>query len=267
MINKPTKKLGIVLGGGGVRGFAHFGFLQVLEEAGINPHCISGISIGAFAGACFCMGIPMRECKKEIIKLSSSREVDFTTAPISTNALIKCRKFRRTMSSMLGDTKFNQLKVPFTCSAVDIMSGDLVNFRSGRVADAVLASSNFPVILKPYQLGNSFYVDGTARMRLPIKQCRQMGCDVILCVDVVGKQLEPYKFENNVYDIVFRLLNIADMNAHKMNVHIYDKYVDMMLVPDMNDVFQYKFKDLEVPYDEGYAMGINVLDRISDMIL
>ena len=123
-----SKKLGLVLGAGGSRGVAHIGFLRALDEAGIKPYLVTGSSMGSVVGSCYCAGLSTTFMQEEILKLKMSDLFDLSLNPIGNAALLRSKKVYKKLEEYLGDTTFNQLKIPFNCVSVDILTGQTVTF-------------------------------------------------------------------------------------------------------------------------------------------
>ena len=115
------KQLGLALGAGGSRGIAHIGFLQALEEADIRPAYVTGSSMGAIVGACYCAGIAPAAMKEAVIGLKLGDIATFNLAPLQQNGLMKTVKARKRIVGLMGEKNFEELKIPFACVATDLM--------------------------------------------------------------------------------------------------------------------------------------------------
>ena len=192
-----SKKLGLALGGGGARGVVHIGFLKALEEEGIKPYCISGTSMGAVVGACYACGMQVDFIRDTMLKLKSSDIIDISV-PFSRLSILRSNKLQKLLIKHIGDKKFEELEMPFSCTAVDLYSEKLYVFDKGSVALGVQASSCIPAVFKPVEHDGMLLVDGGVLCRVPVKQAKALGADVAVkmadcikrdAVDPAGKIL------------------------------------------------------------------------------
>ena len=185
-----AKKLGFALGAGGSRGVAHIGFLIAMEEAGIRPDYIAGTSMGSVVGACYAKGYTPHQMEDIVKKIKFTDILDISLNPFGSSALMRSEKMRNKLRQYLGTIRFEDLKLPFRCVATDIVNGTSKVFGDDghdKVYTAVAASSTIPSIFRPVQIHGVPYVDGGVLCRVPIKTVRDMGADVVVAVDVLGK--------------------------------------------------------------------------------
>ncbi len=204
------KKLGLVLSGGGAKGFAHIGAIKVLEENGIKPCCISGASMGAIIGAVYASDASISDMedfvknfvfsdvldkKYPLYKMSKLERMNikfmkYLSAGISINGLIRKktldsgRKVQYMLKQLIGDVCFDKLKIPFACTATDILSGKSVVLNKGKVYMAVRASMSIPLVFNPVEYNGMLLVDGGVASNVPSSIVRSMGADVAVAVDV-----------------------------------------------------------------------------------
>lgn len=260
------KKLGLALGSGGARGVAHIGFLQALEEVGVKADYVTGCSMGAIVGACYCAGVPMEDMKKAALSLKLSRIAALNIAPLKNNGLFRITKARNLMEGLIGDKTFDELQIPFSCVATDLVAGSTVELNEGNVIDAALASSTLPGVFTPADGGNGrMLVDGGLLERVPTKELKKMGAEVIVAVDVLG-DLMVKKVAGNLVDTLLRCIDIMDTRATQKKRRSRAKYIDLWLEPDLGGMDQYKVKNLQFAYDKGYELGIANRDEIKRLI-
>lgn len=259
-----SKKLGFALGAGGSRGVAHIGFLKAMEEEGIVPDYISGCSMGSVVGSCYALGMKPDDMMKEINSLKFSDIFDLSIAPLSNGAILRAKKMYKKLQTYLKDLTFNQLEKPFCCVATDLNSGNVVTLSGEtKVADAVAASSSIPAIFKPVSIGDMTLVDGGVKCRVPIEQVKEMGADVVVAVDVLGK-IRPSERKFNMFSVIFRVYDIMDceVSCKRANEHKPDLYIE----PDLGEMIQFKFKDMDKAFNVGYLTGKEYADRIKDLV-
>jgi len=179
-------KVGVALGGGGARGYAHFGVLFALEKCGIQVDCVAGASIGAAVGALWATHQHL-DCYRELRKLSKSgvREYLDPEIPILTG-ILKGGRLYRLLESWFKGYRIEHLTRQFCANAVELNTGTEVTFTEGNLADAIRASISLPVILSPWKMGGINYLDGGVVNPLPVKQCFEMGADMVIAVDLLG---------------------------------------------------------------------------------
>ena len=249
-----SKTLGFALGAGGARGVAHIGFLKAMEEEGIRPDYISGSSMGSIIGACYAKGMSPDLMKEIILQLKAGDIVDLGFLPLTKLGLMKWTKVRRMMSSFLQDCTFADLAIPFCCVAVDIKSGKLQVFDRGDVVDAVLASSSMPTVFRPVEKDGMLLVDGGVLCRVPAKQVKQMGADVVVAVDVLGKCRNVEKV-SNVISLIMRVYDIMDEKQTEDARRRYRRNINLWIEPDMGDLSQYVVKYHTGAFEAGYIAG------------
>ena len=259
-----SKKLGFALGAGGSRGVAHIGFLKAMEENGIVPDYISGCSMGSVVGSCYASGMNADQMMKEINKLKFTDIFDLSIDPFRNGALLRAKKMHKKLKTYLKDITFNDLKVPFTCVATDLVSGELKTLSGDiKVADAVASSSSIPAIFKPFVIDDMVLVDGGVKCRVPIKQVRDMGADVVVAVDVLG-DIRRCERKLNVFSVIFRVYDIMD--AHTTDNCVKEHCPELFIVPDLGEMVQFKFKDMDKAYEIGYKTGLEYVEKIKELI-
>ena len=201
-------RLGIALGGGGAKGLAHIGVIEVLEEHGIRPQCVAGTSIGSIIGALYCLNGSADSLRQMAIELISSEEFKnleldkfYTDADniferfkkelfekfyfgtlLFRKSHSKIEVTKRLYSNLFGDKTFEDCKIAFTCNALNIQSGEEVVFRSGLLADAVQASCAIPGIFPPFVKDNRVLVDGGVIDNVPIGPLKNVGAKIVVTV-------------------------------------------------------------------------------------
>ncbi len=261
-----SKKIGLALGSGGARGVAHLGVLKALEEEGIRPDYITGCSMGSVVGAGYAMGLTVEEMYSIVKKLKAVQLIDVTALPITRLALTRGNKMRNLLVSKLGDTTFDQLKIPFKCVASDLYSGRLVTLSEGKVATAVAASSSMPSIFPPVKMHGQLLIDGGVLCRVPTQQCKEMGADVVIAVDVLDNTKEKVKKVTNIISMVMRVYDMMDYNCSEMKKQILGTENELWLVPEMKGLSQYAVKDADKAYEDGYLTTRAHIEEIKDFI-
>jgi NTE family protein len=261
-----SKKLGLALGSGGTRGVTHVGVLKALEEEGIKPDYIAGCSMGAVVGACYCKGMTVDEMYGVVKHLKTGDIMDLSAVPITKLGLLKGNKMRKLLLSNIGDITFDELKIPFCCVASDLLSGELVELNSGKVAIAVQASSSIPTIFRPVKMNDKLLVDGGVLCRVPVGQVKRMGADVIIGVDALMNTGEAVAKVPNIVSMVLRVYDMLDYRNSSMMRERENKDCNLWLEPEMSGMSQYVVKDMDRAFNEGYEIAKKNMDKIKELL-
>lgn len=253
MPEKKRPKIGLVLSGGGAKGFAHIGVLRVLEEAGIKIDYIGGTSMGAVIGGLYASGYNATQIDS-IFRKTDFDELLTDFVPRSSKSFYEKRndeqyaftlpykKFRigipmalsrgtynynllaRLTHNVRHIRDFNQLPIPFLCMATDIEKGESVLLNKGSLAQALLASSAFPSLFAPVELDGRFLIDGGVLNNYPIEEVKNMGADIIIGVDVQDN-LKNKEALNSATKILTQISNIQMNENTKQKVAATDIYI------------------------------------------
>ena len=180
---KPPRppRIGLALGGGAARGFAHLGVIQVLEEAGIRPDLVVGTSAGSLVAALYAAGRPGAELARVALAMDESAITDWS---FPGRGLIRGEALARYVREQTGGRTIEQLPMPLGIVATDLDSGLAILFQQGDVGMAVRASSAVPAVFQPVKIGNREYVDGGLVSPVPVRFARQMGAELVIAVDI-----------------------------------------------------------------------------------
>lgn len=174
--------IGLALGGGGARGMAHLGVIEVLNEAGIRFDAVSGCSVGAVVGALYCAGIFMDQFRAMAANIHWRQLVQ--KAKSTDKGLLNFDKMERLLVMMIGDIEFSDLEIPFGVAAMDFNTGEPIFLTEGPVARAVHASCAVPGIIEPVFLNGRYLVDGGVVDNLPVDLARELGAGYVLGIDI-----------------------------------------------------------------------------------
>ena len=262
-----SKTLGLALGAGGSRGVAHIGFLKALEEVGIVPQFVSGCSMGAVVGACYCAGVSPDKMKEVALELSLKDIATLNFRPFRQNGLMKFTKARAIMADIMGEKSFEELKIPFVCVATDLIEGKTVTLDKGNVIDAALASSSIPGAITPASFGEyQMLVDGCILERVPTKELKKMGAEVIVAVDVLGNLPENKEPSGHLINTLLRVIDVMDTQNTMNKRRARMRYVDLYLEPKLGAMDQYSVKNLAFAYEKGYELGVSERENIRKLI-
>jgi NTE family protein len=250
-------KTGIVLSGGGARGFAHLGVLKALNEAGIFPEVISGTSAGAIVGVLYADGFSPEEIMKI---MNSSTRLSYIRPTVPREGLLQISGIIRILRDNLKAKTFEELKIPLFVTATNLNHGRIEYFSSGDLMQPVIASASIPVLFKPVIINTFHYVDGGVLDNLPIRPIEDD------CSFIIGSFVNPTGYEENITNLIqiaerTFLLNVAKEVLEKA------KRFDLFIAPQ--ELKNYKILDPEKSkelFQVGYAATKQKLKEIENII-
>ncbi len=250
-------KVGVVLSGGGARGFAEIGVLKVIEEAGIHADIITGTSMGAVLGGLYAIGYTADELEQMALSTDwmrmfndrpSRRHVSMVqksffdryvfSLPLRAegiglpSGLVAGQRISSLLDSLTlsvhGTASFNDLYRKFACVATDLETGQAVVLRGGSLSRALRASMAIPSVFTPVQLDSTLLVDGMLARNLPVQDCWDLGADYVIAVDV-GNPLKEANQLNNVLTILDQSIAIGMQDENKLQVGL----ANLVIRPDL----------------------------------
>ena len=260
------KKVGLVLGGGGVRGFSHIGVINVLEKEGIDIDLIVGTSAGALIGGAYASGQSPNEIQEKIDAYLRSPEFDASTlksvglsfSQESGNLLKRAQKFimshywfvraffkpsiipagdfQSLINYFLPDIDIHETKIPFYAVSTDLITGSEIIFSEGSLRQAVLASCSVPGAVEPVHHGNWFLADGGIKSVVPIHAAREAGADIVIAVIVDRDSPKQINIETGK-DVLYRAGEITASTLEAMEL----KDADVIIRPQVGDLYWMDF--------------------------
>ncbi len=269
-LEKTYPKIGLVLSGGGARGFAHIGTLKLLDSLKIPVDYIAGTSMGGIIGALYAIGYSGKEIEeiakttnwKEIFSDSPDRkklpfiikkrsEKYFISLPVEgiiptlPSGLIKGQKIFQILSRLIYSYQnvidFHKLPIPFSCVATDIVTGNEVVLDHGSLALAIRATMSIPTIFTPVEWGDSLLVDGGVVNNLPVDIVKKMGADVVIAVNVGTPKFSREEL-NSIIPILEQTLNLASYKKEKETIAL----ADVVITPDLKNFGVSSFSSDEI---------------------
>jgi NTE family protein len=180
---KAPPRVGLALGGGAARGFAHVGVIQVLEEAGLRPQLVVGTSAGSLVAALYASGRTAVQLQAVALEMDEAAFADWTL-PIFSRGVLRGEALGRYVNTQVGGRLIENMALPLGIVATDLASGQGVLFRRGDTGTAVRASSAVPAVFLPVRIGAAEYVDGGLVSPVPVRYAREMGAEVVVAVDI-----------------------------------------------------------------------------------
>ena len=182
----PKKiRVGIALGGGAARGFAHIGVIKALEAQGIYPEIVVGTSAGAVVGALYAAGNNGFALQKTAMEMDEATISDWAIPFFSkSSGVLKGEALQSYVNKAVRNVTMEKLKLKFGAVATDLQSGQPILFQRGNTGQAVRASSSVPSVFQPVRIGDKSYVDGGLVAPVPVRFVREMGADFIIAVNI-----------------------------------------------------------------------------------
>ncbi len=245
-------KTGLVLSGGGARGFAHLGVIQALNESRIFPDVISGTSAGAIVGALYADGYS----PKEIMKLLNSKSsLDYFSLTVPRGGFLKISGVIRILMNSLHAKTFEELETPLFVTATDLNNGKVKYFSSGNLLHAVIASSSIPVLFRPFVIDNIQYVDGGVLDNLPVRPIEKS------CSYTIGSFVNPSGYEERVTSVMQIAIRTFILSMSK-EVNEKSGKFDILVAPSELSAFRILDPEkAEELFDIGYRATIEELKK------
>ncbi len=252
MASRKKYKTGLVLSGGGTRGFAHLGVLKALEEHDIRPDIITGVSAGSIAGALYADGVDPEKAMKA---LASHKLLDYLEITIPKNSLVGMGGFEKTLKELLTARTFEELDIPLMVYAVNMNDAEYVRFDKGDLIKAVRASSSIPVIFPPVQIDGVDYLDGGIINNFPVEDLEDQ------CEKIIGVNVNPIGHVKSLGN----LKRIAERTFHitlRYQASNKEAKCDIYIEPDTLDQFGLlDVSSAEEIFEVGYKKAKKVLSK------
>lgn len=254
--NKKVK-IGLALGGGGARGYAHLGAIKAFEEYGINFDFIAGTSAGAFIGAFYASGWTfeqMYSIAKEF-RRKDIRRNKIPFMPSSTEGI------QEIVVNNLGDIDIKETKIPFCAVAVDVLSTQECLITKGNLAKAVAGSCAVPGIFQPVEFDGRALADGGLQNTLPSNVPKLFGCDYVIAVDVNAKRTYGAS-STKILDVMGATIRIL----MKRNAEKGYEYADVVLTPETKRFKSTSLEGFDDMIEEGYLEAIDKMPQILEIL-
>jgi NTE family protein len=252
------KRVGVALGGGGAKGLAHIGMLEVLDELNIRPHRIAGTSIGAVIGALYASGMSGQDIRKLVNDLTVNREeswfealfsqdimrwLEFIEIRLGNGGLIDSSAFINYLQSVTTCETFSDLEIPLQVVATDFWSRDQVVFDKGQLWPAIQASIAVPGLFNPIHHGKHVLVDGGLVNPVPYDLLMD-DCDLVIAIDVLGEQTPDTDDGPSYFETTFNSFQI--MQSSIMREKRLRLPPDIYIQPDIQDIRVLEFYKFEI---------------------
>jgi NTE family protein len=255
----PLPKIGLVLGGGAARGFAHVGVIRVLEQEKIPIDLIVGTSVGSLIGALYADKASSFDLELIAFKLQKEDLFDFSVLA-STTGPVKGDRLEQFVKEKVARNQIEDLPIPYAAVATNLNTGEQVVLNRGSVARAVRASSSIPGIFTPVQHQNLTLVDGGVVNNVPVDVARAMGADLIIAVNI-GNDLVNYN-TGNIFDITLQAVDIMEKEISSFKM----RDADVLIQPIVGFVKSMDFSKKESLMRTGMKAGRDAIPEIQKKI-
>lgn len=258
-VAKLAPRIGLALGGGAARGFAHVGVIQVLEEAGIRPSLVVGTSAGSVVAAIYASGRSGAQLQQIAETMEEASLTDWTL-PLFGRSLLRGDAIARYVNTQVGGRPIEAMDIALGIVATDLHSGDGILFRRGDTGLAVRASSAVPSVFQPVRIAGREYVDGGLVAPVPVRYARQMGADLVIAVDISNAP------QNNAADgVVQTLLQTFAIMGKSINM-LELRHADVVVVPQLAGVASVDFSSRRRSIDAGRAAMLAALPQTKALL-
>jgi NTE family protein len=248
-------RIGLVLGAGAARGFAHVGVIKILESNKIPIHLIVGTSVGSAVGSLYAYGYNAFDLQKLSFSVEQNELVDLAVFP--DNGFIKGEKLESFINKMVKNTPLEKMKIPFFAVAAEVQTGEEVVFGKGNTGAAVRASCSIPGIFRPAKIAGKTYVDGGVVSPVAVDAARKMGADVVIAVDISGAagRTPPENTPSNTVDTILQSFSIMYARLSALQV----PHADVVIKPRVGHIGSSDFSKRHEAVLEGEKAALEAL--------
>jgi NTE family protein len=250
-------KIGLALGGGAARGFAHIGVIKALEAQGIVPDIVVGTSAGSVVGAMYASGYNGFQLQKMALEMDEASISDwaipfFSKAP----GVLKGEALQLYVNKTVRNQPIEKLKIPFGAVATDLKTGQPILFRRGNTGMAVRASSAVPSVFQPVSIGGRTYVDGGLVAPVPVRFAKEMGAEFIIAVNI-SSATEAQATASSV-DVLMQTFTIMGQRINQLEL----KDADIVITPSLGTMGSADFNGRNLAVLAGEQAAAAVMPQI-----
>ena len=252
-------RIGLALGGGAARGFAHVGVIQVLEQQGLLPDLVVGTSAGSLVAALYASGRNGAELEQAALRMEEAAITDWTL-PLFNRGLLRGDALARYVNAQVQGKAIQDMKRPLGIVATDLANGQSMLFQRGDTGTAVRASSAVPGVFSPVAIGGREYVDGGLVAPVPVQQARQMGAEFVIAVNISSPP------EGNATSDTFKvLMQTFDIMGQTINRYALAE-ADFVLKPELRGIGSADFSARQRSIAAGRAAMQAALPRLRERL-
>ncbi|WP_035057829.1 patatin-like phospholipase family protein [Andreprevotia chitinilytica] len=249
---KPLR-IGIALGGGAAKGFAHIGVIKMLEANGIKLDVVAGTSAGSVVGSLYASGLDAFQLQESAFSLDEAQIRDVS---LMSGGLVKGQKLQDYVNKLVGGRPIEKLGKPFAAVSTELETGKRTVFVRGNTGMAVRASSSIPGVFEPVSISGKRYVDGGIVSPVPVDAARELGADIVIAVDISAKP--DGKSPSNMVGIVNQAIMIMGQTLGKQEL----ARADVVIRPVVGKIGPADFDQKNVAILEGEKAALAALPAI-----
>ena len=237
LIGSKKPVIGLVLGAGAARGFAHVGVIKALEAQGIWPDVVVGSSAGSVIAALLASGATGNELNRLALNLDEATIADWGLPFVGRfGGLIKGDALQNMVNREVQNTSIEQMRIPLGIVATELQSGKGVLFRSGNTGQAVRASCSIPGVFQPTVIGGKEYVDGGLVAPVPVSYARQMGATLVIAVNISSEPV--HQDASGTFGVLQQTISIMQRSINQFEL----KSADIVITPQLKQMSGGDFK-------------------------
>lgn len=256
MDNRP--KIGLALGSGAARGFAHIGVIKALKENNIHVDYVAGSSIGAVIGALHCSDAPLEDIAKVLGYIKPKFLIDFTT---SRNGLVIGNKIEELLKFFIKVKTFEELNIPLAVVATNLKTGGREVFTNGDLIKPLRASISIPGIFAPVHYEGKLLVDGALIDRVPSSVAKKMGSDIVIGVDIGFRPGEHFS-PKSIFEILIQSIGIMELQILKRRI----EKCDVLITPQVDHIRPFSLDKIEDCIEQGAAAARLKMGEIHSLV-
>ena len=254
----PPLKIGLALGGGAAKGFAHIGVIKMLEAQGIKADVVSGTSAGSVVGVLYASGMDAFALQERSFALDETQIRDVS---LFSGGLIKGEKLQNYVNDLLQNRPLDKLGKPFAAISTELETGRRVSFVRGNAGQAVRASSSIPGVFEPVAINGKRYVDGGVVSPVPVDAARELGADFVIAVDISKKASDSEA--KNMFGIVNQSIAIMGQKLGELEL----ARADVVIRPKVGKIGPVDFDQKNVATLEGEKALLAAMPEIRQKML
>lgn len=249
----PPLRIGLALGGGAAKGFAHIGVIKMLEANGIKADVVSGTSAGSVVGALYASGMDPFRMQERAVALD---ETSIRDVRLLSGGMIQGKALQDYVNREVKNLPLEQMKRPFAAVATRLETGDRIVFVRGNTGQAVRASSSVPGVFEPVKIGDRNYIDGGVVSPVPVDAARQLGADLVIAVDISSKA--SGSTPGNMLGIVNQSIAIMGQTLGKQEL----ERADIVIRPRVNNIGPASFEQRNNAILQGERAALAAMPQI-----
>lgn len=254
-------RIGLALGGGAARGFAHIGVIKALEAQGIVPDLVVGTSAGSVVGALYAAGNNASALQKLANDMDESAISDWALPLFSkSSGVLKGEALQAYVNKAVNHRTIEKLKIPFGAVASDLKTGQPILFQRGNTGMAVRASSAVPGVFQPVRIGDHTYVDGGLVAPVPVRFAREMGAEFIIAVNI-STQAEA-QATNSSLEVIMQTFSIMGQRINQLEL----RDADIVIQPPLGKMASNDFNNRAGAMQAGERATMAVMAQLKQKL-